>query len=241
MLNRTEMIEKNAVDFYQSTGLKSQLLEKNVKTRLLVWRISISSYALLKRGMDIVISLSLLLMLTPMLVLLALLIRIESPGSVLFSQTRIGLAGRPFKFWKFRSMRTDAEQVRQQLEQQGLSDGIRFKMKKDPRITRIGAVIRKFSIDELPQLWNVLNGDMSLVGPRPALPSEVADYTLADRQRLSVMPGITCIWQVSGRSDIPFKQQVQLDVKYKLSQSITQDIKLLFMTIPAVLMAKGAY
>ena len=122
-----------------------------------------------------------------------------------------------------------------------MSNGVRFKLKRDPRITKVGAVIRKFSIDELPQLWNVLIGDMSLVGPRPALPSEVEAYTQSDKQRLGVMPGITCIWQVTGRSDIPFKQQVSLDVQYKLSQSVLHDIKLLLLTIPAVVLGKGAY
>jgi len=138
-------------------------------------------------------------------------------------------------------MRFDAESTKHQLQHKAMSNGVRFKLKKDPRITPVGAVIRKYSIDELPQLWNVLLGDMSLVGPRPALPSEVNDYDQADKQRLSVIPGITCIWQVSGRSDIPFKQQVTLDVKYKLSQSIWQDIRLLLLTIPAVVLGKGAY
>jgi len=138
-------------------------------------------------------------------------------------------------------MRFDAESIKHQLKHKAMSNGVRFKLKKDPRITPVGAVIRKYSIDELPQLWNVLLGDMSLVGPRPALPSEVNDYDQADKQRLSVIPGITCIWQVSGRSDIPFKQQVSLDIKYKLSQSIWQDIRLLLLTIPAVVLGKGAY
>jgi len=202
---------------------------------------NIFHYAFIKRAMDIVIALVVLLVFTPIFILVGLLIRLESPGSILFTQTRIGLAGKPFKFWKFRSMRFDAEQLRKQLEGESMSDGVRFKIKKDPRITRIGAVIRKFSIDELPQLWNVLMGDMSLVGPRPALPSEVASYTFFDKQRLAVMPGITCIWQVSGRSDIPFKEQVQLDVQYIHSQSFIQDIKLLLLTVPAVLTGKGAY
>jgi lipopolysaccharide/colanic/teichoic acid biosynthesis glycosyltransferase len=122
-----------------------------------------------------------------------------------------------------------------------MQGGVLFKMKNDPRITPVGRFIRKMSIDELPQLWNVLKGDMSLVGPRPALPSEVDQYSLHDRQRLEVIPGITCIWQVSGRSDIPFPEQVQLDVQYIDSQFIWLDIKLLFQTIPAVLFSRGAY
>ena len=122
-----------------------------------------------------------------------------------------------------------------------MNGGVLFKMKEDPRITKVGKFIRKASIDELPQLWNVFVGDMSLVGPRPALPSEVNQYSLAERRRLEVVPGITCIWQVSGRSDIPFDKQVGLDVEYIESQSLWLDFKLLFLTIPAVLLGRGAY
>jgi len=127
------------------------------------------------------------------------------------------------------------------MAQNEMAGGVLFKMKDDPRITRVGKYIRRGSIDELPQLWNVLKGDMSLVGPRPPVPSEVALYTLADRRRLDAIPGITCIWQVSGRSEIPFKQQVELDVAYIESQSFWLDLKLLLKTIPAVLLGRGAY
>ncbi len=130
------------------------------------------------------------------------------------------------------------EKIKKNNEMQG---GVIFKMKKDPRITTIGKLIRKASIDELPQLWNVLIGDMSLVGPRPALPNEVSQYQLSDRRRLGVKPGITCIWQVSGRSDIPFDKQVELDIDYIYKQSLKEDISLLLKTIPAVLLARGAY
>jgi lipopolysaccharide/colanic/teichoic acid biosynthesis glycosyltransferase len=129
----------------------------------------------------------------------------------------------------------------QLLEQNESGAGVIFKMKKDPRITRVGSFIRRFSIDELPQLLNVLKGDMSLVGPRPPIPREVAEYTLEDRKRLHIKPGITCIWQVSGRSDIPFDQQVELDKQYILSKSLFTDIKILVLTVPAVLTGKGAY
>ena len=122
-----------------------------------------------------------------------------------------------------------------------MAGGVIFKMREDPRITRVGKFIRRASIDELPQLWNVFRGDMSLVGPRPPLPSEVAEYDLADRRRLHVQPGITCIWQVSGRSDIPFEQQVELDVDYIYTQSLATDIKLLLQTVPAVVLGRGAY
>jgi len=241
MLNREQRIEQQAVNYFQADYSNDVIRSLIVKQRLGLWRISSKSGSIVKRGMDVLISLLMLLMLMPLFIIVALLIRLESPGSVLFSQTRVGLSGRPFRFWKFRSMRFDAESTKHQLQHKAMSNGVRFKLKKDPRITPVGVVIRKYSIDELPQLWNVLLGDMSLVGPRPALPSEVNDYDQADKQRLSVIPGITCIWQVSGRSDIPFKQQVTLDVKYKLSQSIWQDIRLLLLTIPAVVLGKGAY
>ena len=139
-------------------------------------------------------------------------------------------------------MYIDAEARKKELEAQNeMNGGVLFKMKDDPRVTKVGKFIRKASIDELPQLWNVFIGDMSLVGPRPALPSEVNQYSLAERRRLEVIPGITCIWQVSGRSDIPFDQQVGLDVEYIESHSLWLDLKLLLLTIPAVLLGRGAY
>jgi lipopolysaccharide/colanic/teichoic acid biosynthesis glycosyltransferase len=160
----------------------------------------------------------------------------------IYKQTRVGRWGKLFTMWKFRSMYLDADaRLKEIMTQNEMTGGVIFKMKNDPRIIPVGRFIRKASIDELPQLWNVLKGDMSLVGPRPALPSEVNQYSLQDRQRLEVIPGITCIWQVSGRSDIPFPQQVQLDVQYIQSQSLLLDIKLLLKTIPAVLLSRGAY
>lgn len=197
---------------------------------------------LLKRSFDILISASLLLCLSiPALIMIAI-IRLDSSGSAFFCQKRVGKYGRFFNMWKFRSMCIDAEQHKADLLTENEMDGgVIFKMKQDPRITRVGRFIRKFSIDEMPQLWNVLIGDMSLVGPRPPLPREVAQYTPYERQRLAVRPGITCVWQVSGRSDIPFKQQVEMDLHYIAKQSFFFDIVLLFKTIPAVLKAKGAY
>lgn len=195
-----------------------------------------------KRLLDIIISAALLALLMPFFIILSLLIRIESKGAVLFCQTRAGRNNQPFTMWKFRSMYQDAEQrltaVQNDNEMQG---GVLFKIKHDPRVTLIGKCIRKTSIDELPQLWNVLKGDMSLVGPRPALVSEVKQYSQHDRNRLMIKPGITCIWQVTGRSNIPFKQQVELDIDYIYQQSVTADLWLLIKTIPAVLFARGAY
>ena len=192
--------------------------------------------------MDISFSICALLCTAPFLCIIALLIRLEDGGPALFWQTRIGLLGREFRFPKFRSMVVDAEQRKHELasaNQHG--DGVTFKMKRDPRITRIGSVLRKLSIDEVPQLWCVLRGDMSLVGPRPPVPSEVARYGISDRRRLDVKPGLTCVWQVSGRSELPFEQQVRLDTQYIDSHSIVLDIVLLLKTIPAILSGRGAY
>ena len=195
-----------------------------------------------KRSLDAFGSVLALLFFSPLLLVIAVAIRLESPGAVLFRQTRVGLDGRQFTMWKFRSMYVDSEsRLGKLVKRNEMAGGVIFKIKKDPRVTRVGRIIRRASIDELPQLWNVLIGDMSLVGPRPPLPSEVEQYGLSDLQRLHVKPGITCIWQVSGRSDISFKRQVELDVDYMYSQSIWTDLKLLLKTIPAVLLGKGAY
>lgn len=207
-----------------------------------LWKINSFIQPVLKRTLDIFVSSFAILTLSPLLLATITAICCESKGNVFFKQTRVGKYGKPFSMWKFRSMFIDAEARKQTLfannEMQG---GVIFKMKQDPRITQIGKYIRKFSIDELPQLWNVLRGDMSLVGPRPALPSEVENYTIHERKRLAAKPGITCIWQVSGRSDIPFNQQVELDRRYIAQSSIYQDISLLLRTIPAVVLARGAY
>jgi lipopolysaccharide/colanic/teichoic acid biosynthesis glycosyltransferase len=206
------------------------------------WILVVSGARFIKRAMDICFSLCALILLSPFLVILGLLIHLEDGGPALFWQTRIGLWGREFPFPKFRSMVVDAEQRKLQLaEENQHGSGITFKMKRDPRVTRIGAVIRKLSIDEVPQLWCVLRGDMSLVGPRPPVPGEVARYGISDRRRLDVKPGLTCIWQVSGRSELPFEQQVRLDAQYIDSHSTLLDIVLLLKTIPAILSGRGAY
>jgi exopolysaccharide biosynthesis polyprenyl glycosylphosphotransferase len=208
----------------------------------LAWRTVVGGAYVVKRLLDIVGSAILLLVLSPVFLGIALAIKLDSPGPLLFKQVRVGRYGEYFTMWKFRSMYVDAEARKQAIMAQNeMAGGVIFKMKNDPRITRIGRFIRRASIDELPQLWNVLMGDMSLVGPRPALPSEVNQYSLAERRRLEAIPGITCIWQVSGRSDIPFDKQVGLDVDYIESQSLWLDIKLLLLTVPAVLLGRGAY
>ena len=206
------------------------------------WRLARGLATACKRSLDVIGSGAGLLLLSPVFLLCAAAIRIESPGSVLFRQRRVGRGGETFEMLKFRSMFQDAEQRLAALKEQNeMAGGVIFKMREDPRITRVGKFIRRASIDELPQLWNVFRGDMSLVGPRPPLPSEVAEYDLQDRRRLHVKPGITCIWQVSGRSDIPFEQQVELDVDYIYTQSLATDIKLLLQTVPAVVLGRGAY
>lgn len=205
------------------------------------WICATESAYFVKRAMDIFGSASLLVALSPVFLLTALAIKWEDRGAVFYSQTRVGKWGKLFKLYKFRSMVPNADKLKDQLLERNETGGVIFKIKDDPRVTRVGRVIRKLSIDELPQLWNVLRGDMSLVGPRPPVPREVAEYTHSDRRRLDAIPGITCIWQVSGRSEIDFEGQVRLDVQYIESQSILVDIKLLLKTIPAVLFGKGAY
>ncbi len=210
--------------------------------RLIAWRMVVRSSYALKRAIDIVCSGLGLVVLSPLFAVIALAVKLTSPGPVFFCQTRVGRYGRHFRFWKFRSMRTDAEKLKAELESRNESkDGVIFKMKDDPRITKVGRFLRRTSLDELPQLWNVFIGDMSLVGPRPPVPSEVAQYTLEDRKRLDVIPGITCLWQIKGRSEIPFHEQVRLDKEYILASSVWKDIVILLKTIPAIIGGKGAY
>ena len=193
------------------------------------------------RALDIVVSTVILLFVLPVFAILAILIRFDSPGSVLFIQNRVGRDGVEFPFYKFRSMVTDAEALRVTLESQNERNGPVFKMREDPRITKVGRFMRKYSLDELPQLINVLKGEMSLVGPRPALPKEVALYSHRQSQRLAVTPGITGLWQVSGRSNVSFEHSVELDLHYIQNKSFWLNLRILWMTIPAVLTADGAY
>ena len=194
-----------------------------------------------QRVLDVLFCSILLLLLWPLFGVLALLIRLDSPGPVLFKQARVGLNGEEFPFYKFRSMIADAEARRHLLETQNERSGPVFKMKNDPRITRVGRLLRKFSLDELPQLINVLKGEMSLVGPRPALPSETAKYTPRQRQRLLTLPGVTGLWQVSGRASLSFERSIELDLLYVERQSVALYFRILLLTIPAVLRAEGAY
>ena len=210
--------------------------------RLMAWKFTISSAYITKRALDIIGSGLGLLLLSPVFIGIAIAVKLSSPGPVFFNQIRVGRYGRHFTFYKFRSMRQDAEALKEQLmEHNESADGVIFKMKNDPRITRVGRFLRRTSLDELPQLWNVFIGDMSLVGPRPPVPKEVQEYTLEDRKRLDVIPGITCLWQIKGRSEIPFNEQVRLDKEYILAPSLWKDIVILLKTIPAIIGGKGAY
>jgi exopolysaccharide biosynthesis polyprenyl glycosylphosphotransferase len=217
------------------------LLSFHVSMRRWLWHWLVDGSAAAKRMVDIVCSGAALLMLAPLFALIALLIKLEDGGPVIFTQTRVGKFGREFKMYKFRSMCLNAEaRLQELLVKNNHKQGVTFKIKNDPRLTRIGKWLRKFSFDELPQFFNVFQGEMSLVGPRPPLPREVALYTLADRRRLAAKPGITCIWQISGRSEIDFSGQVKLDVDYIETQSFLMDLKILVKTVPAVLSGKGA-
>ena len=197
--------------------------------------------AFLRRALDVVVSALALLLLLPLLMVIALLIRLGSPGPVLFVQTRIGKDGHPFPVFKFRSMFTDAEERLHTVLAGNERTGPVFKMRRDPRITPTGRWLRRCSLDELPQLLNVLRGEMSLVGPRPALPREVALYTPAQRVRLSVLPGLTGLWQVSGRAELSFEASVALDAAYVARQCVWLNVVILCRTIPAVLTGHGAY
>ena len=198
-------------------------------------------YCAAKRGQDILFSLLALLVLWPFMLLLALVIYIDSPGaSPFFVQERIGLNGKPFRFIKFRSMVPDAEKKLHALLDKNEMDGPVFKIRRDPRITRVGSFIRRCSIDELPQLINILKGDMSVVGPRPALPREVKKYDDYERQRLYVRPGLTCYWQVQPRrNDLSFDEWLELDLKYIRERSFITDWKIIFKTFSAVIGMEG--
>lgn len=206
------------------------------------WIAAVGGAKLLKRTADITFAVWLLVILSPLFALVSAAIKLTDRGPVLYWQTRVGKWGQEFRFPKFRSMRVNADKEREKvLNQSHHKDSITFKMKNDPRVTLVGRIIRRTSIDELPQLWNVIKGEMSLVGPRPPIPEEVDKYTLKDRRRLDITPGLTCIWQVSGRGDVPFPKQLEFDVQYIESQSFLLDLKLLFKTVTAVLTGKGAY
>ncbi len=195
----------------------------------------------LKRTMDVVVSLTVLLLGWPLFLLIALAIKLDSPGPVLFRQRRLGRKGRPFTVLKFRTMHRYAELEKDLLAPFNEADGPLFKIREDPRVTRMGRILRRTSLDEIPQFLNVLMGEMSLVGPRPGTPEEVAQYQPWQRKRLQVWPGITGLWQISGRSDLSFADMVRLDIYYIENWSLWLDVLILLRTIPAVIGGKGAY
>lgn len=194
-----------------------------------------------KRLFDIVVSSTLLFLLFPLFLILSMLVSLSSPGPVFYKSIRMGLHGRPFEFLKFRSMMVDSDTLVLNLKSANEKEGPIFKIRKDPRTTKIGRWMRKFSLDELPQLWNVFLGEMSLVGPRPPLPQEVVEYPERYLARLTVQPGITCYWQISGRSDLTFEEWMELDLKYIKDMNFWTDFKILCKTPLAVITGKGAY
>lgn len=197
-------------------------------------------YEISKRAIDIIGAGSGLLLLSPVIAIVACAVKFTSKGPVFFSQKRVGKNGELFDMYKFRSMVVNAEELKEKLAHQNEMSGPMFKMKDDPRVTKVGKFIRKTSLDELPQLWNVLKGDMSLVGPRPSLPKEVAQFEKWMYKRLSIKPGLTCFWQVSGRNNIDFEDWMKLDIKYVDERNIWIDIKLIFKTVLVLFGDKNA-
>ncbi len=234
---RTEQM----IEIFATRRFRSARSHQRLRLLMLIWVIRNKITGNLKRALDLVVASIALVFAAPVMLITAILIKLDSPGPVLFYQPRVGKWGKEFYCYKFRSMYIDAEERIKELRAQNEADGPIFKIKRDPRITRVGRIIRKLSIDELPQIFNVLKGEMSLVGPRPPLPREVAEYTYEQVGRLNAIPGITGLQQVSGRSDLDFKRWVELDLQYIEEQSLLKDIEILLRTIPAVIFGKGAY
>ncbi|SCW52130.1 exopolysaccharide biosynthesis polyprenyl glycosylphosphotransferase [Paenibacillus tianmuensis] len=224
----------NESNVLESGGYDSSIVKVNEEKK--------SSYLFAKRCMDVLGAAVGLILIAPIFGVIAILIKMEDPkGPVFFKQRRVGKYETVFEMYKFRSMVSNAEELLDGLLNQNEVSGHMFKMKYDPRITKVGRFIRKTSLDELPQLWNVLKGDMSLVGPRPPLPREVKEYTAYHRQRLQVTPGCTGLWQVSGRNQLGFEQMVELDIQYIASRSLLFDMKIIFKTMRVLLGSKDAF
>lgn len=211
------------------------------KTERRLFQEPMQVYSCVKRLWDVACSAVGLAVLSPLLAVTALLIHLEDGGPAFFSQERSGLNGRPFKMYKFRTMVRNAEALRAEMEKYNELDGPAFKMKKDPRVTRIGAFLRRTSIDELPQLVNILKGEMSLVGPRPLPTYETVRCTAYQKQRLLVKPGLTCYWQISGRSDVSFDEWIEMDLRYIRQAGVWTDLCILLRTVRAVFKGRGAY
>ena len=223
-------------------GIAGTIARASRRARLLSLDVLDHAAPIARRAVDIAIAGAALAVVAPVLAAAAVAIKIDDPGPIMFEQTRIGRYGRPFKMRKLRTMHVDAEARLAALAAKNeRAGGVTFKIKKDPRITRVGRILRKLSIDELPQLYNVLEGSMTIFGPRPPLPREVAKYGPRERRRLEVTPGLTCFWQVEGRADLSFEQQVELDLRYIDLSNVGDEIAILAKTIPAVLTGSGAY
>jgi exopolysaccharide biosynthesis polyprenyl glycosylphosphotransferase len=229
------------LEIYAKQSFRTPASVQRFHFTIAFWVVRMKITQQLKRVLDILVSSIALIFTSPIMLGTAIIIKLDSPGPVIFRQTRVGKWGEPFICFKFRSMYIDAEARKEQLLAQNEANGPVFKMKHDPRVTRVGRIIRKLSIDELPQIFNVLRGDMSMVGPRPPVPKEVAQYTFDQMRRLDAVPGITGLQQISGRSDMSFKRWVELDMQYIAEQSLWRDIEILLKTIPAVVSGKGAY
>jgi exopolysaccharide biosynthesis polyprenyl glycosylphosphotransferase len=199
------------------------------------------AYRIAKRVFDLLVALAALVLLVPIIPLIAVMIKLDTPGPVFFRQQRVGRRGRSFAFYKFRSMFVDADERKKEVEALNEQDGPVFKVRSDPRVTDVGRFLRRSSLDEIPQIFNVVKGEMSIVGPRPPLPSEVLRYQPWHRRRLEVTPGITCLWQISGRSHLSFNEWMRLDMEYLKQRSFRADLIILVKTIPAVIARKGAY
>lgn len=229
------------VEIYATQSFKRARSIQRMRFHLISWVIRNKIKSNGKRAFDFLLVCLMMPLALPVMALVAIAIKLDSPGPVFFKQKRVGKWGEPFACYKFRSMYVDADARKAELLAENDADEVIFKMKNDPRITRVGRIIRKASIDEIPQLINVLKGEMSLVGPRPAVPIEVSQYQFDQLRRLDAVPGITGLQQVSGRSDLSFKRWVELDLEYISEQSLLKDIEILLKTVPAVLTGRGAY
>jgi len=241
--SRLDQSEKAArmLEIYANQSFNSVRTAQRMRLQLITWVIRNKIAQNVKRLFDLIIATIMFIFASPFMLLVAIAIKLDSPGPVIFRQKRVGKNAQPFFCYKFRSMCVDAEARKAMLVNLNESDEVVFKMKNDPRVTRVGRFIRKFSLDELPQLANVIKGDMSLVGPRPPIPDEVEYYQFDYLRRLSVTPGITGLQQVSGRSNLEFKRWIELDLQYISERSILKDIEILLKTIPTVLFSRGAY
>ena len=224
------LVEENNFQVIEGTGRRKYYIGKQKM-----------AYRVVKRIMDVVCSVIALIVLFPVFLITAVAIWIEDGGPVIYAQDRNGLNGKVFRMYKFRSMCRDAEKLHKKLLKRNEADGPVFKMKRDPRVTKVGRVIRRTSIDELPQLINILKGDMSIVGPRPIVTYETERFNEYQKQRMAVKPGLTCYWQCRGRSDVSFDEWIELDLKYIEEESFWVDVKIVLHTVRIVLSGKGAY